>query len=383
VAANGTIIRAIIFDLYGTLIFEADVADCFPRLAEAIGIELDLYHPARQKTVVDAMVGKLPDAEARARAILAALGRDDVDGLAARLAEIEREARWAQVRPYPATLPTLTTLRERGIPLGLVSDCTALMGRAILERVELLPFLDAVALSYEIGCAKPEAAIYRAAVDGLGVPPESCLYVGDGGSDELTGAAALGMTTVRIDQEGGFGRTAYPAPSDDVIVSLHELLDLPFITPGRPGFAPLDVAWVRPDLAVGGRIDPANLPRLRAMGMESIVDLRAEESDDEEVLVRHGLRFLHLPMPDEFPLTQQQMRDGSRWVAAERAAGRRVLVHCQHGVGRSVMLVAAVLHDEGDPMTEALQQIKARRPRMALNARQLAAVLAYGEGAGG
>src|SRR5262249_22923823 len=132
-----------------------------------------------------------------------------------------------RVRPYPATLPTLTTLRERGIPLGLVSDCTALMGRAILERVELLPYLDAVALSYEVGRAKPEAAIYRVAVDGLGVPPENCLYVGDGGSDELTGAAALGMTTVRIDQEGGFGRTAYPTPSDDVIVSLHELLDLP------------------------------------------------------------------------------------------------------------------------------------------------------------
>ena len=43
------------------------------------------------------MVGKLVDAEARARAILMELGREDLDGLATRLATIERDARWPRI----------------------------------------------------------------------------------------------------------------------------------------------------------------------------------------------------------------------------------------------------------------------------------------------
>jgi protein-tyrosine phosphatase len=72
------------------------------------------------------------------------------------------------------------------------------------------------------------------------------------------------------------------------------------------------------------------------------------------------------------------MREGSAWVAAERAAGRKVLVHCQHGVGRSVMLVCATILREGLGVTEALAQIKERRPRMAFSAQQTAAMYAYG-----
>jgi protein-tyrosine phosphatase len=114
------------------------------------------------------------------------------------------------------------------------------------------------------------------------------------------------------------------------------------------------------------------------MGIDSIVDLRAEESDDPDLLGRHGLRFLHLPMTDTDALTQAQMRDGSRWVASERAAGRKVLAHCQHGRGRSVMLVAAVLMNEGLSATEAIERIRARRPLVALSAPQVAAVYEYG-----
>jgi protein-tyrosine phosphatase len=212
----------------------------------------------------------------------------------------------------------------------------------------------------------------------LGVAPSECVYVGEGGSDELNGARALGMTTVRIDQRGAFARNGCPAPADYVVVRLDELLELPLFADERSAPPLLDVAWIRPDLAIGGRIAPANVPRLRVLGIDSVVDLRAEEADDPELLAEHELRFLHLPMTDTDPLTQKQLREGSRWIAAERAAGRTVLVHCQHGVGRSVMLVAAVLLGEGSSVTGALDHVRARRPRMALSSTQLLALHDYG-----
>jgi HAD superfamily hydrolase (TIGR01549 family) len=370
-------IQAIIFDLYHTLVHEPEFEDCFPALAEAIGVELTEFHPARQQTVNDAMVGRLATAPDRARAILAALGRPAAAGLADRLTELERAARWPRTQPFAATLPTLQALRDRGYRLACVSDCTELMGRRLLEQWEFFRLFEAVALSYEVGCAKPDPQIYRRVTDALGVAPSRCLYVGDGGSDELNGARALGMTTVRIDQEGAYARYACPAPADYLIVGLDELLELPVLDPARPGFPPLDLSWVRPDLAVGGRLHSANLARLRRAGIASVVDLRIEEVDEAERLAEHGLRFLHLPMTDGDPLTQDQLRDGAAWVQAERAAGRKVLAHCQHGVGRSVMLIAAVLLDEGLTLDQALAHLRQRRPRMAFSWGQQQAMEQY------
>jgi FMN phosphatase YigB (HAD superfamily) len=45
---------------------------------------------------------------------------------------------------------------------------------------------------------KPEPEIYRLAMRNLSVGPADCIFVGDGGSEELRGARDLGITTVMI-----------------------------------------------------------------------------------------------------------------------------------------------------------------------------------------
>ncbi|MQA02875.1 MAG: HAD hydrolase-like protein [Streptosporangiales bacterium] len=52
-----------------------------------------------------------------------------------------------------------------------------------------------------MGTQKPDARMYLTACDGLGVAPERCLYVGDGNSNELTGATAVGLRAVYLDAE--------------------------------------------------------------------------------------------------------------------------------------------------------------------------------------
>jgi putative hydrolase of the HAD superfamily len=48
------------------------------------------------------------------------------------------------------------------------------------------------------GCAKPEAEIYHACLQSLGLGASDCIFVGDGGSDELAGAKAVGLRTVFV-----------------------------------------------------------------------------------------------------------------------------------------------------------------------------------------
>jgi len=84
--------------------------------------------------------------------------------------------------------------------------------------------------SPEMGVRKPHARMYRAARDGLGVSALECLYVGDGGSRELTGAVLAGMhpVLIRVPEEEAQGM--YRVDEDHwqgaTISSLSQVLDL-------------------------------------------------------------------------------------------------------------------------------------------------------------
>lgn len=91
-------------------------------------------------------------------------------------------------------IPMLTELKNRKIKVGLISNCFSEEAFVIRESI-LFPFFDAVYLSYEQGLAKPDKEIFRRCMEELRVMPYECIYIGDGGSQELETAEALGMKT--------------------------------------------------------------------------------------------------------------------------------------------------------------------------------------------
>jgi putative hydrolase of the HAD superfamily len=94
----------------------------------------------------------------------------------------------------------LKTLKSRGKKIGLVSnaDVTEV---AAWDQSPIAPLFDSTVFSCKVGYVKPEREIYEACLAELGVSASDCVYVGDGGSDELKGARSLGMTTVMITGE--------------------------------------------------------------------------------------------------------------------------------------------------------------------------------------
>lgn len=133
----------------------------------------------------------------------------------------------------------------------------------------------------------------------------------------------------------------------------------------------LNLSWITPQLAVGGRIHPDDIPRLAAMGVTRVVDTRSEHHDDEAALAAHGIQLLYLPTPDTFPLSVEQLRQGTDWITAQIAGGQRVLIHCEHGVGRSVLLTAAALVAGGMGADDAIHLVQSRRWQAAPNHRQM------------
>jgi protein-tyrosine phosphatase len=121
-------------------------------------------------------------------------------------------------------------------------------------------------------------------------------------------------------------------------------------------------SWITPYLAVGGRFAATEAWRLaEEHAIRAVVDLRVERCDDETVLRRHGIAFLHLPTRDLHAVSPAMLADGAAFVNRHLDRRERVLVHCEHGIGRSATLALCVLVSRGLPPLEALELAKSRR----------------------
>ena len=81
--------------------------------------------------------------------------------------------------------------------LALISNADA-MEVAAWPESPLAGLFDVEVFSCTAGYVKPEPKIYYQCLDQLALKPQECLFVGDGGSNELAGAKAVGLSTVFI-----------------------------------------------------------------------------------------------------------------------------------------------------------------------------------------
>lgn len=124
--------------------------------------------------------------------------------------------------PQPRAREVLARLRERNVPLAILSNGWSPLQERKAERVG---FDGPVLVSASLGVQKPDRRAFDALASELGRAPSEIAYVGDSPQSDVAGALAAGMRGIWLDAEG----TAYPKdlpPPSAVIHSLEELLSL-------------------------------------------------------------------------------------------------------------------------------------------------------------
>jgi putative hydrolase of the HAD superfamily len=189
--------RAVLFDFFGTLTHAVSRGPHHAHIAHWLGCDPAAFTAALDRTFLERARGGYGTASQSLRRVAESVGvRPSRDQLAvalpARLAAVRMDTRLR-----PDAVPVLRALQARGLRTGLVSDCTHELPR-YLPDLPVAPLLDTCVYSIELGICKPDARMYLTACARLRVEPDECLYVGDGGSQELSGAEAVGMTAVRL-----------------------------------------------------------------------------------------------------------------------------------------------------------------------------------------
>jgi len=227
-------VRAVLFDLWGTLVASpAELRDaCVRAMAADLGVDPFCYADAFCDSHGERFTGATGSLHDTVLSMAERCGGAPDRTAVARAAKRRIDLTRSLLTPSDETLAVLDELRTRGFLLALVTD-SSIETPTLWRETPLAPRLDQAAFSCLLGVRKPDPELFLHACEGLGVTPRECAYVGDGGGHELTAATALGMLAVRLRPRDAAASDRYDDDSAFAgaeVAALSELLSLPWAT---------------------------------------------------------------------------------------------------------------------------------------------------------
>ena len=215
-------IKAVIFDAYGTLLRNDDLALIPRRIVADHGLSArvedvwrawsELYYEATQVVPFRTL------REIEAHILPRVLRQFDVGADAAPYVELFFQVT-TKVELYPET---------RGVLEALGDMRAAILSNADHEHVAAWDFtlpVEFVLISESVGAYKPHRRVFEHALERLGLTPHDVLHVGDSDVDDVKGAREAGLRVAWVNRDGRRRRPDVPAPDFEI----RDLSELPLI----------------------------------------------------------------------------------------------------------------------------------------------------------
>ena len=126
---------------------------------------------------------------------------ENADSLGIQVAQLFRISSIEYIKLYPHVLDALAALREKGYRLWLLSNAQAIFTAYELRHLGLGQQFDAVYLSSDYRCRKPDIRFFRALMEDHGLDPAKCLFIGNDRNTDIAGAKNAGMATLYMHTE--------------------------------------------------------------------------------------------------------------------------------------------------------------------------------------
>jgi HAD superfamily hydrolase (TIGR01549 family) len=205
------VIRAVVFDVFGTLLEITDRSMPFRAL----------LHYLQQQ-------GRAPRADDAAKLMssrLDLLGVAELFGVTIskdvlHLLESALQAELASIQVFHDTISTINELKDAGYQVGVCSNLALPYGESVLQ---LLPSpLDAYALSFAVGAVKPDPVIYQHVCRSLKCSADEVLFIGDSRRADFEGPRSIGMHARHL-------RRNLPLSSLDPNTEIESLHEIPYL----------------------------------------------------------------------------------------------------------------------------------------------------------
>ncbi|MGL4108908.1 HAD family hydrolase [Clostridium sp. LP20] len=189
-------IEVVFFDLFFTLVIP-EYSD-FKNENDVLGISKDEWERYSEDTelYLKRATNKKISPKKIIDDIINKMDIDIHDNVKAEILEIRKERfKRSLIEVDSEIINVLLKIKENGKKICLISNAD-IIDVMYWNKSPLNILFDKTIFSYEVGYLKPKSEIYRIALEKMNVNPQNCIFVGDGGSDELKGAKELGMRTL-------------------------------------------------------------------------------------------------------------------------------------------------------------------------------------------
>lgn len=205
-------IRAVLFDVKGTLLYGPTTPELYAELLsmEGFSVSPDEVEDAMRRMPSElmrqyaTMRTEEDESAFNARAIpalLSLLGLDDVK-TALMLRLIENAYGYSAFYSlYPEVLPVLEKLRQRGLTMAVVSNWLPSLPR-LLRDFEIDTYFQAAISGMATGLEKPDPRIFAEALKRIAIPAAAAIHVGDDLTEDVAGAASTGISPVWLNRTG-------------------------------------------------------------------------------------------------------------------------------------------------------------------------------------
>ena len=192
--------KAVIFDFYGTLVEDfgsASVSSLQKEFLKALEVPAEAFMKLWRETTEKRVGGAFQTVEASIEHVCDLLDVKLTPERLTRATEIRLQIVRQTLKPKADAVKTLSTLRQEGYKIGLLSNCSIEIP-ILWQETEFAPLVDSAIFSSRECLKKPDLHMYRLACERLHVTPGECLYVADGENYELAAAAKVGLRPVLI-----------------------------------------------------------------------------------------------------------------------------------------------------------------------------------------
>jgi len=225
--SSGRQVKAVLFDLGGTLLKTTEIPYVMERVLKDRGVNRSLeeiteaWKKAEESLNFRDLTRLLDEfwVQWNVRILRNLRVRSDIRVLAEFIASHWWD--YSNVTLYPDAEKILPLLKERGLKVGVVTNGLRSDVDEILPKVGLEGFFDVVVVIDTLRRMKPDVEVFQYALERLGVESSGAIFVGDEVKADYEGAKRCGLTVYLIDRDGKVQDEGVRK-----ISSLEELLEL-------------------------------------------------------------------------------------------------------------------------------------------------------------
>lgn len=133
------------------------------------------------------------------------------------------EEKLRHITPYPGVIETLQMIRDRGLPMGIVTDAHSRDATRRLEKTGLLPFFSKIITYDMIKVKKPATAPFLFALEMMKAGADETLLIGDSPQRDIEPCRNLGIRTVYARYGNRFSDNCSDVQADFIIDAMAEL----------------------------------------------------------------------------------------------------------------------------------------------------------------